>query len=428
MKYVKEVQVILRRWMDGKRAGLLIATFGCILMLHGSVFINRAWAEDESLTASLKDESSGESDHGWQAPEEQADETRLVRYLLHFSYFENKGSTAQVNSMLDLSVRRKLDQTPFGAYGVVRFQKDFSSDDSVGAVDLREAKICYGVSRFQGTVGRFDLQPLVTPLSFFGAYPLMGVRRVDGAMATFPLFFKFGDKEDISGSSAPLAVGLIYSPSLLSAEIARMDKTQGFFMGQVRCRLGTDDQQVVLRVTGAKTRNSLFQYSSLSGDPAVSASAEWITHRFFALCGEWSIQNISMSNETGVVSGGLRFERLATVGSLSLDGIWLEGQAPIKGSLDNLFTGGNPFDPALAELPKFCWYARVKGRLGQIVWEIQATTNRNDFTLARATSGVLGSAMPQVLGPGRQGGDAELPLQSTTYKIPAYMLSVGMPF
>jgi hypothetical protein len=392
------------------------------------VLTGRLEAKEAALTAPLTDESSSQESKGWVAPEEQADENRLVRYLAHFVYVENKGQTAQVSSILDLSVRRKLDQTPWGAIGVLRFRKDFSSADDVTAVELREAKGCFSVSRFQAVLGRMELQPLVTPLSFFGAYPLMGARRVDGMSATLPVFFKFGDREDVSGRSAPLAISFIYSPSLLSAETARMDKTQGFFMGQARCRIGTDQHYAVLRVLGAKTRNALFQYSSFSGNPAGSVSVEWVTRKFYALCGEWSIQNLSKSRETQVAAAGLRLERLATVGSLSLDGLWVEGQWPMKGSSENIFVGGNPYDPTLGEKARFTWFARVKGRLGLLVWEFQATTNRDDFTLGRADGRILGVGIPENLGPGRQSGDAGVPFKTATAKVPAYLMRVGVPF
>jgi hypothetical protein len=411
-----------------KRLNLKGLVVTAVLMLGVVAMAPTRLNAEEGLTASLKDDGGEATAHGWQGPEEQADENQLVRYLIHFACLENKGSTAQVTSMFDLSARRKLDATPFGASGIVRFQKAASSSDAVDSVELREAKAYYSASSLQATLGRFDLQPLVTPLCFFGAYPLMGARRVDGVMATIPIFFKLGNREDVSGSSAPLAIGLIYTPSLLSAESARMDNTQGFFLGQLRCRLETGDNQVVLRASGSKTRNSLFEFSSLSGDPCVSASLEWITHKTCALCGEWCVQNTSKTSETGVGAVGVRFERLATVGSFSLDGIWLEGQAPVKGSAENFFSGGNRFDPTLGEIPKFCWYARVKGRWGLMVWELQATTNRDDFTLARVEPSVMGLSQTGTLGPGRQGGDAGLPFKSTTYKVPAFMVCLGVPF
>jgi hypothetical protein len=100
----------------------------------------------------------------------------------------------------------------------------------------------------------------------------------------------------------------------------------------------------------------------------------------------------------------------------------------MKGSTENLFTGGNPLDPSLGSLPKFCWYVRVKGRLGLMVWEMQATTNRDDYTLGRVTPGSMGSLLPDVVGPGRQGGDASLPMKATTYKTPNFMVRLGVPF
>jgi hypothetical protein len=33
-----------------------------------------------------------------------------------------------------------------------------------------------------------DIYPILTPMTFFGAYPDMGVHRVDGAMAVIPIY------------------------------------------------------------------------------------------------------------------------------------------------------------------------------------------------------------------------------------------------
>ena len=134
------------------------------------------------------------------------------------------------------------------------------------------------------------------------------------------------------------------------------------------------------------------------------------------------------TSDTGVAAAGFRLERLATVGAFSLDGIYLEAQIPSGRNRNNLFTGGSLFDPASATPPQVCWYVRLKGRWHAVQLEIQATTNQNDYTLARPTAGSMGSGVPDVLGPGRQGGDAGLPLRSPDYKKIAYLGRIGIPF
>lgn len=407
------------------RAGWVLGW--CLAMALGVGCAGPVAAEEAAGVASGGGDETVEA-HGWRPPAARGDDDHTLGFTAQSAYGEERGRTASVFGFLDLSASRKLDEQPWSARALVRFLKDASSSDEVKTVELREARIDYGTSRFQGVLGRMDLQPTLSPLSFFGAAPLMGARRADAVMATVPVFFKLGDREDVSGASAPLALNLLYCPSLLSAEMARMDQSQGFFLGQARARLGTETQKVVLRVAGGKTRSDLFDYSSLSGDPFVSGSVEYVTNRFFALSGEWGTQNLSHARETSVAAAGIRFERIATSGPFSLDGVWVEGQFPVKGCSQNVFTGGDAYDAARSVPAKPCWYVRVRGRLGLLEWEIQSTNNRDDYTLGRVSGPTLSPGLPEKIGPGRLGGDALLPLKTDDSKIPVVLARVGVPF
>jgi len=404
-------------------ARVVVLGWGCFVF-WGAPVLGKDLIEGPKASLSGGEESVSRR---WTPPEGPTDESRMVRYLAHFAYGEVQGETASVVSMLDLTFRRKLDTTPVGALGMLRIQKPAGSDDRA-EIELREAKVAYSTSHFQGTLGRLDLHPLVSPLGFFGAYPLMGVRRAEAALATFPIFFRFGDREDLTGASAPLALHLLYCPSLLPSSLARMDKTQGFFLGQLRCRVGSEKNHGVLRATLGRSGSALFEYSSLSGEPCGSLSLEVVAGHAYALYGEWGVQNTAHAEETSALAAGFRLERLATVGALSLDAIEFEAQSPMRGSSDNVFTGGDPYNPSASASAKTCWYARVKGRLGILQWEAQATTNRDDFTLGRVAGSALGGALSGALGPGREGGDALLRFKGGADKNPGFMGRVGVAF
>src|SRR5207245_1439675 len=113
-------------------------------------------------------------------------------------------------------------------------------------LELREANVSLSEPWFEAKAGRMDLSSLVSPTHFFGRYPLMGERRLDGIKVYIPFKFFFGVEDYKSVSSPPTSLGFYYFPSFFSASDAQVDGSQGFFMGQARMKLNFGDLRTVL--------------------------------------------------------------------------------------------------------------------------------------------------------------------------------------
>ena len=391
--------------------------------------IVRVWAADEQdEPVTMRAETEVVAQDKWLPPPIPTDDGRLVRYLVHFAYFDDAIARGRALSMFDLTARRKLDEYNVSAEGTVRFQKKVSGSDDVEALELRTARISWITESLQVNVGRFDVASFVSPHSFFGAMPLMGIRRVDGVLAVSSFFFHLGMEEDHARVASPFAVGLFYTPSLFSATWADLDQTQGFVLGQVRIRAKVKDMQAVFRLNVAKTKSDYFDYSSLSSQPSYSLSGEISYKRDCVLSAEYGVQNVKHSAETGALVMGVRVSRVRTWGIFSIDDLALEAQVPVKGSDLNPFTGGSGIFPELSETPKNSVYARVKFRLGAAFLELHATNNRDDYTFGRLTNTSLWIPSATGIGPGRETEEAGLPLKTSDRKHPAYLARVGVAF
>ncbi|HJT25219.1 MAG TPA: hypothetical protein VJ873_11635, partial [bacterium] len=192
---------------------------------------------DDNLVFSSTDSSQ---ENKWVAPPPVDESDRQVKFDIQAAFQHDADLQDQAFSMLDLSAKRTLDENSVLAEGLVRFRKSLSTSDSAGSIDLRLARISYLEPWLQVTGGRFDLFQILTPNLFFGAYPIMGIHRVDGVMATIPFsfFFNFGPaKEGQAESSSPLALSFFYTPSLFSAQQVQYDNTQTFWLSQLRFRV-----------------------------------------------------------------------------------------------------------------------------------------------------------------------------------------------
>ena len=193
------------------------------------------WAQDSSLGF-----ADAAPDNKWVAPPPVDDNDRNVSYDLQALYQNDLDHPNSESSILDLSVKRALDENSVMAEGFVRFEKGLSTSDNSDDIELRLARISYLQPWIQITGGRFDLFQTLTPNLFFGAYPLMGIHRVDGVLVTIPFsfFFQFGpSKQGQSQTASPLALSFFYTPSLFSAQQVQLDGSQDFFLGQIRLRL-----------------------------------------------------------------------------------------------------------------------------------------------------------------------------------------------
>jgi len=367
----------------------------------------------------------------WVAPPPADESDRLVKFDLQAVFQQDADLSGEAFSMFDLSAKRTLDENSVFAEGLVRFRKSLSTSDSAGNIDLRLARISYLEPWLQVTGGRFDLFQVLTPNLFFGAYPIMGVHRVDGVMATIPFsfFFDLGPaKEGKTEASSPLALSFFYTPSLFSAQAVQYDNTQAFWLTQLRFRIEDRDFSPTFRANFGGSASNYFDYSSLNGSNTFSIAADLAFEQNYDLTAEYGVQNINLVSATSALSLGFQASRLGTWGAFSFDQIALEGQFPLGSSPDNPFTGGNGLFPGLAQTPQACWYAKIRTRLKVLFIEVHVTNNQNDFTLARPMAGSIGVPFTGTFGPGNETDGPGTSLHSIGYNNLAYMIRTGVEF
>lgn len=400
----------------------LILLSSMILMLAIPVL-----ADENSETFPI--ESS--SDNRWVPPPPVDESGKILKFLIQADYQQDRDLPGRAFSMIDLSAKRQLDENSVLGEGVIRFRKDLSSSDTNGSLDLRIARLSYLEPWLQVTVGRFDLFQTLTPNLFFGAYPIMGLHRVDGVMATIPFsfFFNFGPaKEGNAETSSPLALTFFYSPSLFSTQQVQYDLTQSFWLSQLRFRVETKDFVSTFRANFAGSASDYFDYSSFNGSFTYSLSADLSYQQNYNLTAEYGVQNINRSSDTGVLALGFQASRLGTWGVFSIDQIALETQIPLAPSINNPFTGGNGLTPALAQSSQTSWYVKVRTRLKVLFIELHLSNNQNDFTLGRPAPGSLGVPFAGTFGPGNETDGPGTSLRSVSYNNIACLVRTGVEF
>ncbi len=387
------------------------------------------WAEDD--TSFFKDSSDSNQENNWVPPPPPNEDSRDLRFLLQADFQQDSAIQGQAFSMFDLSAKRQLDENSVLAEGLVRFRKSLSTSDATSEVDLRLARISYLEPWLQVTLGRFDLFQMLTPLEFFGAYPDMGIHRVDGVMATIPFSFFFGlgdaKKGDVQASS-PLALSFFYTPSLFSAQQVQWNMTQAFWLSQLRFQIPGNDVEAVFKINAGGSSTDFFSYSSLNGNLAGSAAMDLIFQKDYDLVAEYGIQNLDYSTDTSAFAVGFQASRLGTWGTFSMDEIALEAQFPTGQSLNNPFTGGNAFSPYLAGTPQDSWYIKMRCRLKVLFLEIHVTNNQDDYTLARPMAGSIAVPFTGTFGPGNETNGPGTTLRALAYDKPAYFARIGVEF
>jgi hypothetical protein len=367
----------------------------------------------------------------WVPPPPVSESDRDIRFLLQADYQQDANLQGQAFSMFDLSAKRMLDENSVSADGLVRIRKGLSTSDEAAEVDLRLAKVSYLDPAFQVSVGRFDLFQLLTPNAFFGAYPIMGVHRVDGVMATIPisLFLGFGGTQNTQAQgSSPLALSFFYTPSLFSAEQVVEDGSQSFGLGQLRCRISGSDFDMTLKANAGTSANDFFDYSSVNGNLTASLSGDFDFHKNMDLTAEYGVQNTSHFTDTSALSLGLQANQLGTWGAFSIDQVVVEGQFPLGDSLANPFTGGNGFVPSEAQAPQAAWYAKLRVRLRVLFIEFHLTNNQDDFTFNRLVPSAVGIPFNNGFGPGNETLGPGTGLRSSAYGQIACLIRTGVEF
>jgi len=384
--------------------------------------------ESESTSSEETDLSETSARGRWVPPAVVGREDQILRFTAH-AVCEGDGRVGTKGfSIFDFSAIKGFGIDSVTGEGWVRFSKQASSSDRAGTLELRTARATFFEPWIQCTVGRFDLFPHLTPNAFFGSYPTMGLRRVDGFLVILPAFFKFGIRDDKTYTMPPASLSFFYSPTFFPEGAAILDQTQAFALAQARFRVRVGEVQTGLRFNYAKSRETWFAFSSFSGVPAYSAAAEIIYRGGVSATVEYGVQNVCRWRQTNAVSGGLRVVRAATWGPFSVDDLVVEGQWPIARVGSNPFTGGNDLLPALAGLPKAAWYARIKTRLKELIVEFHVTNNQDDFTLGRLVPESVYLPFADRFGPGLEAEGSGTGFRGRSYREPRYLVRVGVEF
>jgi hypothetical protein len=384
-------------------------------------------ADDDSVFSST-DSSQGNK---WVAPSPVDESDRLIKFTLQADYQQDANVQGQAFSVLDISAKRQLDENAVTADALLRVEKNISSSDDVTDFQLRLARLSYLQPWLQVSVGRFDLFQTLTPNLFFGGYPIMGIHRVDGVMVTLPFsfFFNVGESKAVeTHNSSPLALTFFYTPSLFSAEEVQYNSTQAYWLSQLRCRIDTNDFETTFRGNIGGTQTNLFSDSSFNGNLTYSIAADLAYQQNYDLTAEFGSQNVSSPSETGVLSLGFQMSRIGTWGDFSIDQIALESQFPLEHSLDNPFTGGNNFNPYLAQTPQNSWYAKIRARLRVLFIEFHVTNNQDDFTFGKLVPGSVAVPFTGTFGPGNETDGPGISLRSASYSQLAYFVRTGVEF
>ena len=363
----------------------------------------------------------------WVAPPHVDNDSKAFNSTVAAHYSSDAAGTMGYG-LVDLSAIRKLDENDVSAVGTVRFKKPFSSDDDGVGLDVREANVSLSEPWMEARIGRMDLSNLVSTTHFFGRYPLMGERRLDGIKFYLPFKFFFGVEDYKSVSSPPTSLSFFYFPTLLSGPNALLDGSQSFFMGQARMKLNFGDLRTVAIFNMGASSTAYFHYASLSGNPTYSLCAEANYAKDYTIYFEYGVQDSSHAYDTNAFIFGARAEHLFTWEFLSLDQLTLEVQVPLANNLNNPFTGGNGINPTLAGSPQNAIYGQARVRIRSIFIDFNITNSMNDFTLARLTNFNINTPLPIPVGKGNETDGLETPLSSTSYSTWVFGVDTGVSF
>jgi hypothetical protein len=265
-------------------------------------------------------------------------------------------------------------------------------------------------------------------MRFFGNYATMGITRADGLEVTLPLAFSLGVQDLTKVESSSSALSFYYFPSLLSAQYASYDTSQAFFLSQLRVGTGIAGIPLVFRANVGADSTDYFSMSSLNGNLTLSGAIEATIEKDFTIYGEYGIQNPKYWTDTSALGVGIRAKGIYTFGPLSFDLAAIEVQFPFASSTDNLFAGGNNFNPSLAAQAQKSIFGQVQARLDELKINFSITDTPGDYTFARVnnTNSAFPSSTP--IGLANQIPGLDVPLYSSSYNTWVWALSFGVDF
>jgi hypothetical protein len=343
------------------------------------------------------------------------------------SVFQNDANGFEAFSLFDIHAKSEVSENAVKAEGVIRFKKNFSNSDALNDIELRLAKVTYFENWLQVTAGRMDLSGIISPADFFGSYPTMGIRRLDGISVVLPIRLSFGGEDYKGVNTPPTSISAFYFPTLFSNTYANLNGDQAFLLGQARLRVVTDDIQTTFRFNIGGCATDYFTYSSVCGNTTLSAAIDSKIAKQLMLYSEYGIQNLALAG-TSALALGLKVEELGTAGPFSLESLVLEVQEPMIRDGHNAFTGGNTYIPQLAQLPGTTWYAGLKTRIKKVFIQASLTNSVGDYTFARLTPLAVNVPLTVPYGPANEVEALHLPLLSSSYTNIAFMITAGTEF
>ncbi len=347
-------------------------------------------------------------------------------------YYINDGQGVDYGLYLDLTFKQKLFDHYY-AESILRVQKS-SSNESDASVYIEQAEFTYLGSFFNYTVGRRDIRFFLSPTNYFGPFLTMGESQEDCFSITFP-FRVYGDVPDSEAFfQAPYnALSLIYIPNPFSLSKSEFDGSQGLMIGQVHIKFNAGETLSDLTVNYAQSTNVWFLNSPWSDEGGVEASYKFNWPRTVSTYIDYSIQSLGYSGTTALVIG----EELENTKDMLFglaDTINFEYQIPMGGSLSDPFTGGNPQNLDMGQLPIASWFLSISNHISEISptgaarfhYGIAFTNNPGDYSFARLVEGSI--AVPVAPGFGSGPREWDIPLTARDYQTIASMGFVGYEF
>jgi len=317
----------------------------------------------------------------------------------------------------------------FNAVLSLFFSQNFSMSDTIN-LELRQANVSYVNDWLRLTVGREDISSLLSPTYYFGRYNLMGARRVQGFVATSNFLLKTGVSEEKLVEIPPTAISFGFIPNFFNNFVTSQYDNPMWF-GQFRTRFKFNNTigkelTVSLAANYSQTRDILFSYSSLSGQPSVSFTADISIDHNYSFYGEYSMQNVYLPATSVACIGGNVLLSNITLGIF--DSLIVESQLPLNPSLQNAFTGGDFYTPVKATLPQTTYFAKLFKRLGGLEISLSMTNGVGDYTFARPSFSSLNNCMPVPLFKGNEDPTAMTEFYSRDYGTIAYRLNIAYKF
>jgi hypothetical protein len=208
------------------------------------------------------------------------------------------------------------------------------------------------------------------------------------------------------------------------------DNPLWFAQFRTRLRLydifGLKDFSLALVANYAQSRDVLFWYSSLSGQPSLSFTADIVANTNYSIYGEYAIQNTSEPSTTTLAIGTKM--KISDLTQGIIDNIILEVQLPQSSSLNNAFTGGNYYDATQAALPQDVFFAKIAKSFGSLELSVCATNNVGDYSFARPSASSLFNSIPVPLFKGNEDPSSSTEFYSRDYSVIAYRVNIAYKF